>query len=161
MPTLTDKVLHYQATHAGLQDILDEVSPRIYYFPHRKLSYDEDAAGEFYLFFFPRRLRLLDRFEDQGKPFEAYFHCALTWQFKNFLRARRQAEKKWNTTLRLDPGEGYSLPETAKLEETAIGSPAVVTETSKLLRSNVDRRNFLLLITLVLRMCSQRAAGKS
>jgi DNA-directed RNA polymerase specialized sigma24 family protein len=146
MPTLTDKVLHYQATHAGLQAILDEVSPRIYDFPRRTLPYDEDASGDFYLFFHPRLLHLLDRFKDQGKPFEAYLHSVLTWQFKNFLRTRRQAERQWNTTLRLDPGEGYALPDTAQSEETTTGTLADVTGTSRLLRSKADRRNFTLLL---------------
>ena len=145
MTALTRKVLRYQTTHDGFREILEEVSPSIYDFPRRKLPRDEDATGDFYVYFYPRLLRLLARFRDQGKPFEAYLYSVLTYQFKSFLCKRRQAEKRWNVTLRLDPGEGYTAPESSSFEDA--DSPLLLpAEVQHLLDSRVDKRNFLLLL---------------
>ena len=70
MESLTQKVLQYQKTHEGLRDLVGELAPRVYQFPRRKMGWDEDACGDFYVFIHPRLIRLLDRFRDQGKPFE-------------------------------------------------------------------------------------------
>jgi DNA-directed RNA polymerase specialized sigma24 family protein len=146
MTPLTERVLHYQATGEGLKEIEDSLAMQIYRFPLTKARMDEDACGEFYLYFYPRLLRLLDRFQDQGKPFEAYLFSIMEWQLKNFLNSRTQQERSWNTSLRLDPGDGYSQPETEAGEETVALDTATATETAKLLKTKADRRNFLLLL---------------
>jgi hypothetical protein len=70
MEGLTKKVLAFQRSRDGLGALVEELSPRVYRYPRFKLGWDEDACGEFYLYFFPRLVRLLSRFRDQGKPFE-------------------------------------------------------------------------------------------
>jgi DNA-directed RNA polymerase specialized sigma24 family protein len=109
MENLTQKVLSYQQTRQGLEGILQDLAPRIYRYPRRKMGWDEDACGDFYLFFQPRLVRLLTRFRDQGKPFESYLGSVMCWQLKNFARERRRSEKAWGVSLRLEDGGG--LPE--------------------------------------------------
>ncbi len=113
MESLTSKVLLFQRTGQGLQEIVAAVSMRVYQFPRWKLGWDEDACGEFYLFFHPRLLRLVGRFRDQGKPFESYLTSVLAWQLRNFARGRGRAERSWSVALRLqaeDPDYERSEP---------------------------------------------------
>ena len=102
MESLTEKVLLYQKTREGLHDIVSALAPRVYQFPRRKMGWDEDACGEFFVFVQPRLIRLLDRFNDQGKPFESYLSAVLNWQLRNFARDRKRGERSWNVSLRLD-----------------------------------------------------------
>jgi RNA polymerase sigma factor (sigma-70 family) len=146
MPTLTEKVLQFQDTHEGLSDLLNEISPRIYAFPKKALQRDEDAPGDFYLFFYPRLLRLLDRFEYQGKPFEVYLQSVLNWQFKNFLHTRWYQETTWDTMTWIEPGEGYSLPETNEDDTSCIQTSLLQSQAKEILKTRADRRNFLLLL---------------
>ena len=168
MESLTEKVLQYQKTRAGLEEIVKEVSPRVYQFPRRKMEWDEDACGEFYLYFHPRLLRLIGRFQDQGKPFESYLCSIMGWQLRNFARERRRGEREWNVSLRLEPGDGCATedgcatgglaPESAdggREEERASVPP----EIAALIRSGADRKNFLFLVLKCCRAIDpQRAA---
>ena len=146
MENLTEKVLQYQRTRQGLRDIVDEIAPRVYQFPRRTMGWDEDACGEFYVFIHPRIIRLLDRFRDQGKPFESYLWAVLNWQLRNFARDRNRDERRWKVSLRVEPGEAVSLdhhqgsgegPEARALDASAAFARYV--------RSDADRRNFLFL----------------
>lgn len=146
MENLTEKVLQYQRTRQGLRDIVDEIAPRVYQFPRRTMGWDEDACGEFYVFIHPRIIRLLDRFRDQGKPFESYLWAVLNWQLRNFARDRNRDERRWKVSLRVEPGEAVSLdhhqgsgegPEAQALNASAAFARYV--------RSDADRRNFLFL----------------
>ena len=139
MESLTQKVLQYQRTHEGLRDLVGELAPRVYQFPRRKMGWDEDACGEFYVFIHPRLIRLLDRFRDQGKPFESYLGAVLTWQLRNFARERKRSERAWNVSLRLQTDEeGPEQPCTQWLR-----APDAF---ARLIRSDADRRNFLFLV---------------
>ncbi len=75
------------------------------------MGWDEDACGEFYVFIHPRLIRLLDRFRNQGKPFESYLWAVLGWQLRNFARERSRDERRWKVSLRLEPGCSASLSE--------------------------------------------------
>jgi len=141
MESLTNKVLLFQKTGQGLQEIVAAVSMRVYQFPRWKLGWDEDACGEFYLFFHPRLLRLVGRFRDQGKPFESYLASVLAWQLRNFARGRGRAERSWSVALRLqaeDPdGERSEPPRDPVLVPAAIRG---------VIRSDADRRNLVYLV---------------
>ena len=146
MENLTEKVLSYQRTRQGLRDIVSEIAPRVYQFPRRTMGWDEDACGEFYVFIHPRIIRLLDRFRDQGKPFESYLWAVLNWQLRNFARDRNRDERRWKVSLRIEPGEAVSLdhhqgsgegPEAQAMHASAAFARYV--------RSDADRRNFLFL----------------
>jgi DNA-directed RNA polymerase specialized sigma24 family protein len=139
-------VLLYQKTREGLHDIVNALAPRVYQFPKRKMGWDEDACGEFYVFVHPRLIRLLDRFNDQGKPFESYLSAVLNWQLRNFARDRKRGERSWNVSLRLDAGD----PEAQETREKLVSPPAaedvcLPADIATLIKSEADRRNFLFL----------------
>jgi len=146
MENLTEKVLQYQRTRQGLREIVNEIAPRVYQFPRRTMGWDEDACGEFYVFIHPRLIRLLDRFRDQGKPFESYLWSVLNWQLRNFARDRNRNERRWKVSLRVEPGATVSLDDrpgfTDGPEAQALSASAVF---GRYVRSEADRRNFLFL----------------
>ena len=141
MENLTEKVLWYQKTREGLRDIVNEIGPRIYHFPRRTMGWDEDACGEFYVFIHPRLIRLLDRFRDQGKPFESYLWAVLGWQLRNFARERSREERRWRVSLRMETpdegGDGVEAPQADIVEAS--------TAIARCVKSAADRRNFLFL----------------
>jgi DNA-directed RNA polymerase specialized sigma24 family protein len=146
MENLTQKVLQYQQTRQGFRDIVNELGPRIYQFPRRTMGWDEDACGEFYVFIHPRLIRLLDRFRDQGKPFESYLWSVLNWQLRNFARDRSREQKRWNVSLRVEPGAAVGLDD----PQSSMDGPGAEAMTAcaafaRHVRSNADRRNFLFL----------------
>lgn len=144
MENLTEKVLRYQKTREGLRDIVNEIGPRIYQFPRRTMGWDEDACGEFYVFIHPRLIRLLDRFRNQGKPFESYLWAVLGWQLRNFARERSRDERRWKVSLRMEPGSAAGPPDSP--EERPEPEPLeALSAVARCVRSTADRRNFLFL----------------
>ncbi len=144
MKTLTEKVLRYQETGEGLDEIVRDIAPRVYQFPRRTMGWDEDACGDFYVFVHPRMLRLLEKFRDLGKPFESYLWAVLGWQLRSFARERRQRERAWSVSLRMDEGEQEGL---ADPDEVPVGSlPCFAPQVARVIRSDADRRNFLFLL---------------
>jgi hypothetical protein len=95
MAELNEQVLRYQATGQGLQELLSLLSARVYAYPRLRGSRCEDDPGEFYLLCYPRLVRTLRRFREQGKPFEWYLQSVLRWQYLAFVRARRRRERQW------------------------------------------------------------------
>ena len=71
MSALNTRVLDYQRTGAGLEELIDRLSPRIYYYPRHRPGLDEDDCGDFYVYFYPRLIRTLKHFREQGKVFAA------------------------------------------------------------------------------------------
>ena len=96
MGTLTERVLRFQETGQGQAELLACVAARVYGYPRVRGSRSEDDSGEFYLFFYPRLLRSLRRFRDQGKPFEWYLQSVLRWQYLIYVRVKRRRERQWN-----------------------------------------------------------------
>jgi hypothetical protein len=92
---LTERVLLYQRTREGLQELLARLAGKIYGYPRSRGSTAEDDGGEFFLFFYPRLLRTLERFQDQGRPFEWYLHSVLRWHYLGFVRWKRRRERSW------------------------------------------------------------------
>jgi RNA polymerase sigma factor (sigma-70 family) len=151
MESLTRKVLQYQKTREGLREIVDSLAPRVYQFPRFKMGWDEDACGDFYLFVHPRLIRLLDRFQDQGKPFESYLWAVLNWQLRNFVRERRRNERAWHVSLRMAPGEGVAADtqvETVVCDEHVGAALGIARHIS----TRAERRNFLFLALKCSRM---------
>ena len=147
MENLTEKVLHYQRTRGGLAELMSDLAPRVYLFPQRKMGWDEDACGEFYVFFHPRLVRLLDRFRDQGKPFESYLCSVLAWQLRNFARERKRGERSWNVALRIETEHETASAEQAPgdADDEAMLEPGG-RELTALIRTGSDRRNLLFFI---------------
>jgi hypothetical protein len=92
---LTERVLRYQRTREGLEELLAVLAGKIYGYPRCRGSVSEDDGGEFFLFFYPRLLRTLERFQDQGRPFEWYLHSVLRWHYLGFVRWKRRRERSW------------------------------------------------------------------
>jgi hypothetical protein len=95
MESLNSLIAYYQNTGLGLSQIVDRLSLRIYYYPSGKPRTSEDDCGDFYLFFYPRLLRTIDRFQDRGKPFEWYFNSVLRWHYKVYCTRKRRAQTRW------------------------------------------------------------------
>jgi RNA polymerase sigma factor (sigma-70 family) len=95
MAELNERVLRYQATGQGLEELLCLLSARVYAYPRLRGSRCEDDAGEFFLLCYPRLVRTLRRFREQGKPFEWYLQSVLRWQYLAYVRTRRRRERLW------------------------------------------------------------------
>jgi len=93
--SLNAAVAEYQRSGAGLPAIVEALALRIYRYPLQHRGHDEDDCGEFYLFFYPRLLRCLKRFRDQGKPFEWYLNAVLRWHWKAYCSRRRAERGNW------------------------------------------------------------------
>jgi hypothetical protein len=95
MESLNSLVAYYQNTGLGLAEIVKRLSLRIYNYPACKRQASEDDCGDFYLFFYPRLLRTLSRFQDRGKPFEWYFNSVLHWHYKVYCSRKRKDQTRW------------------------------------------------------------------
>ncbi len=93
---MTAAVVHYQRTGAGQRELLDRVGAYAYRFPlWQGRQRDEDDCGEFYLYCRPRLQEAVDRFQDQGRPFEAYLRSVLAWQLCSYYRSKDRREAAW------------------------------------------------------------------
>ncbi len=89
-------VLRYQRTGAGRRELLDRIGAYVYRFPlWQGGPVDDDDCGEFYLYCRPRLQDVIDRFQDQGRPFEAYLKSVLTWQLRSYYRAKGRRDAAW------------------------------------------------------------------
>jgi RNA polymerase sigma factor (sigma-70 family) len=149
MESLTQKILRYQRTHEGLRDLVNEIAPRVYQFPRRTMGWDEDACGDFYVFVHPRLVRLMERFRDQGKPFESYLWAVLGWQMRSFARERRRSERSWHVSLRIEQGD-LVAPDPNDKPGCGTGCGAddlrAFSRLGSSISSGADRRNFLFLV---------------
>lgn len=93
---LTDQVLEYKRTGAGLQKVIRRAALIVYSYPRRRLRWNDDDSSDFFCLFFPKIRRLVERFEYTGKPFEAYLLTTVHWQLKSFAaqRALERARRK-------------------------------------------------------------------
>lgn len=156
MESLTKKVLDFQASGKGLDELVRDLAPTVYQFPRRRMGLDEDACGEFYLYFQPRLVRMLGRFRDQGRTFDAYLKTCLGWQLRNFARERRCGDRAWEATLRLtaegdrrgcgaQPESGRGSPDADGVADGPASGPTHCRITSAI-RTEADRRSFLFLV---------------
>jgi RNA polymerase sigma factor (sigma-70 family) len=90
---LNERVLAYQHTGEGLEELVRQLSARIYRYPRHRPGLDEDDCGEFYIYFYPRLIRTVENFREQGKPFEHYLNAVLRWQLQSYLR-RKNRDKR-------------------------------------------------------------------
>ncbi len=148
MESLTKKVLDFQGAGKGAGDLVREIAPAVYGFPHKRMGLDEDACGEFYERFQPRLVRMLGRYREQGRSFDAYLHTCLGWQLCNFARARRAGERRWEADLRMAAGGDQAVASPPAdldggTDQEALPAAGIPPALSALLRTPADRRNFL------------------
>ena len=116
MESLNTLVAYYQNTGLGLAEIMKCLALRIYNYPLGKRQASEDDCGEFYLFFYPRLIRTLERFQDRGKPFEWYFNSVLHWHYKVYCARKRKEQTRWAVARNVlfwelpEPGSETLLP---------------------------------------------------
>jgi len=114
--SLNTLVAYYQNTGLGLAEIMKCLALRIYNYPLGKRQASEDDCGEFYLFFYPRLIRTLERFQDRGKPFEWYFNSVLHWHYKVYCARKRKEQTRWAVARNVlfwelpEPGSETLLP---------------------------------------------------
>ena len=154
MESFNDRVLAFQKSGKGLDELVGELAPTVYQFPRRRMRLDEDACGDFYLYFQPRLVRMLGRFQEQGRSFDTYLTACLNWQLRNFVRERRCHSRTWDASLRLETSGGASH------DEAAPGKPACLADRhpsgpaarralpglAGVIRNDSDRRSFLFLV---------------
>lgn len=162
--SLKDKVLQYQKTGEGLREIIIILSQRIYNFPKSRFGWKEDDCGEFFIYFYPRLIKAVKNFKDQGKPFEWYLNSLLRWQYKNFSQNKRKSEKSWVISADLDfwelPVEGYRSEnrETGRLDPQ-IAEVLGFDHTGKI-KKTCDRKAFLFWILKYVRFIDEQAIDR-
>jgi hypothetical protein len=95
MESLNTLVAYYQNTGLGLAEIVNRLALRIYNYPLGKRQASEDDCGEFYLYFYPRLIRMLEHFQERGKPFEWYFNSVLRWHYRVYCSQKRKDQTRW------------------------------------------------------------------
>ncbi|MFP4483909.1 MAG: hypothetical protein ACLFO1_03545 [Spirochaetaceae bacterium] len=90
MTRLTQEVLRYQRTGIGLERVYGEAARLVYDYPRRRFGFSEDDCGEFLIFFHRSLLRLIDRYRNTGRTFEAYLYGTMKWQIRTFAGKKRR-----------------------------------------------------------------------
>ena len=107
---LTGMLNSYKKGFLVKNELVEAVSLYVYKFPSRNYNWNEDECSDFYIYFYPKILRMIDKFELNSIPFEVYLKKTLKMQIKTFA-ARRTEETAESRILRHKefwPGE-YSV----------------------------------------------------
>lgn len=112
--SLTERVLYYQKTGLGYEELVQDLALQIYYYPLRKRWGDEDDAGDFYLFVYPRLTRMLQNYQPKQIPFEHYFHVNLYWLLHSYFKRKQQTESTW----RIKPCINYYMQSGSETENS-------------------------------------------
>lgn len=118
--SLTQAIIDYQKSGTGLKPLMDEVALRVYYYPPMRRQWEEDECGDFLCYFYPRINRMIQRFEDRGKPFEALLAVALKWQMRGYAYTRHKKRQKEKI---LTHTELWELPERSSPEDFVLEGP--------------------------------------
>ena len=100
--TFTSRVLECQKSGKGYKALVSSLSLYCYQYAKKFYNLGEDESSDFFLFFYPKMLRMLKDFHFIGKPFENYIASVLKWQLKVYTKKRRGQEKRWNLAIRRD-----------------------------------------------------------
>ncbi|MDC7225580.1 MAG: hypothetical protein PQJ61_02320 [Spirochaetales bacterium] len=98
---ITSLILNWQKTGDGWTELLTEVSCFVIEFPEKNRGWDCDKCSEFYLFFYPRMLKLIEKFEYRGMSFKAILKNTILWQMSSF-RNRIQVKSNIKYCVRYD-----------------------------------------------------------
>lgn len=100
--SMTEAVLRYKQTGSGFPDLHKRICLFVYQYPQGRLNWTEDECGDFFLFFYRKIPGLIRRFEDRGKPFEAYLAGTLKWQAKTFAQEQKHLRRRCQLLARQD-----------------------------------------------------------
>lgn len=113
---LNDLVVAYRSSGDGRDLILEKVAALVYE-RHRMYGFDdEDDAANALLRFRDRIVRLVDRFEDRGLPFDAYLATNLRYFARTVRRERHRAREREAVCEREVHAEFCSLEPAAAFE---------------------------------------------
>lgn len=154
--SLTGEVLSYQRTRVGLAPLIARISLFVYRYPRFRLGWDEDSCSEFFCFFYPKLLRIVDRFRYQGRPFEVYLLTSLKWQLRTYAgqEASRELRRRllshdalwaWETPAAQPPAEPEGSPGAAALEIAPEARIALKIDEHDRIRDACSRRRLLML----------------
>ena len=125
-PTLQELVLSYRASGEGREKIMERVAALVYGF-HAKFGFDdEDAAADALMKHRGRIVKLVDRFEDRGIPFDACLASSLRYLSKTVRRDRKQASDRELVCERAiaedaDPSHAFEIPFASASESSQEG----------------------------------------
>ena len=91
--SLTMRILHWQKTGEGFQEIMEEIYYLVIRYPMQRYGWPSDRCCDFYCFFYPRCLILLRYFRYQERSFAALLNNSLNWQLHSFYRSCRRREQ--------------------------------------------------------------------
>ena len=94
--SLTDAVLRYKRSGEGFSELLERIGTRVYRYPKLHKGWTEDDCADFFCYFYPKILRILNRFQYSGQEFDAYLTTCVRWQLKSFasIKAKQHAKRK-------------------------------------------------------------------
>jgi hypothetical protein len=69
---------------------MNELALKIYAYPRLKPGLNEDDCGDFYLYYYPKLLSILARYEDRGTPFHHYLNKSLKWELRRYIRNKKK-----------------------------------------------------------------------
>jgi hypothetical protein len=125
-PTLQELVQSYRASGEGRERIMERVAALVYGF-HAKFGFDdEDAAADALMKHRGRIIKLVDRFEDRGIPFDACLASSLRYLAKTVRRDRKQASDRELVCERAiaeggDPSHAFEIPFASASESSPEG----------------------------------------
>ncbi len=90
---ITNLILEWQKTGKGFSDIMKEASLEVMDYPARRFHWEHDVCVDFYLFFYPRLLKLIKNFRYKGLSFQCLLRNTLAWQIKTYHRKKSCADK--------------------------------------------------------------------
>ncbi len=100
--TLSEKVIRYQRSGIGYEEIYREITLIIYHYPKAKYGFSDDDRGDFLLFIQPRIYPMIKKYSDKGRSFEAYLHYTLKYQIKSYIKQKRQYKLRYGVSKRYE-----------------------------------------------------------
>ena len=162
---LNESVLAYQHTGEGLDELVKRLAARIYRYPRHRPGLDEDDCGEFYIYFYPRLIRTIENFREQGKPFDHYLNAVLRWQLQSYLRRKNHDRRSralicrpafWDQPAENLPGEEQPAERQAREDprfpgvhfpgEPTAQAPFPFMGPGGIMKTDSDRRRFLVML---------------
>lgn len=129
MDPLTEKVLQFQSSEVGEDELLAQVRVLVYFFPRKCGHWKMEESSDFFSFFQHRIPGIIRRFKYVGKDFESYLTTCIRYQMicfqKKVIQSRigeESLEKDGEMTAEeeteyFSPEKGTLGPETASPSE--------------------------------------------
>jgi hypothetical protein len=97
MDELTERVITFQETGKGLEDLLARTAQTVFDYPRLRLRWDDEQCSRFYNDFYPKLLRMFHHYKEMGVSFKGYLAKNLRWFSLNYIRWNR--ENGWKSAV--------------------------------------------------------------